>query len=219
MRKRRKSIVKAPSFLVLHGVKIVFSIVLAVLLYDPIKNLIVAKSNDVPLLRKWLDLSSVRIEPNSFQFERAHQGRGQWTQKSFKLINSSQRPVYRFRVFVSSSNSSPEDFEISLIKENQDTASNFDPQDPRFCGLFDFKGPGVKGKVLNIYKIEAGKELVFYLRAKPGILVKFDFVDWDPEESGLGINGNDLRSEVYLPSNLAKVTGATSNHKTLFFKY
>lgn len=198
-------------------------ILLGMWVKDPIINLIYTQSNQILILRKWMDFSSVRIEPRVLNFI----GGEDWVQKSFKLVNDSNRPIYRFRAYVSSTNSSIENVEIFFPNENQITAKEYDPQKHATCFIFHIKThEGREGKLLNIYKIPQEEEIDFYIKAKGGTTINFDPVEWDPEESGIKLQDKGATEvPIFFTSNLGnnvgeiKISGEFKEMKIMFFKY
>ena len=175
-----------------------------------------------------LNKQSVRIEPKSISFK----GTGEWAQKSFRIVNDTDQPIYSFRTYIDIKDLSLNDVDIELFKEYQNTANQFVPKSQNVVYIFGFtrteKQVKKRGKVVSTYCIDARKDLRFYISARQGVVIKFDPVEWEKNESGVNFQklgeNQPMTVPAPLPSNIGDkngkvlVPGEASHMKVMLFK-
>jgi len=147
-------------------------------------------------------------------------------------VNDSEQPIYNFRTYIDIGNFSLNDVDIDLFKEYQNTANQFVLESQNVIYVLGFthteKQVEKRGKVISTYRIDAKKDLRFYISARRGMVIRFYPVEWNKDESGVGFQKLDENQPIAitapLPSNIGDksgkllVSGKASHMKVMLFK-
>ncbi len=193
------------------------------------QNVTTIINTPVTLIDKTLSIpKSIGAEPDTFKFDRD----GVWVQKSFRIFNGTDKPVYALRLYLDLHGETPRNIQIDLFPEYQEMSRDHDYSSQRAFVVFPVAGEGkdiaITGLLITAYRLDPRQQLWFYIKAKAGMTADFTNIEWDTEEAGVSLtkpNDEQMILDAPLTSNLgdgkgkARISFKVDGMKVMLFKY